>query len=576
MKKTGQSKILGRFTFVLHSHLPYVLSHGRWPHGMVWLAEAASETYIPLWRLIKSLSEKKKKIALTIGISPVLAEQLKDRTFVREFNEYLDLKQKAAETDIISFEKQSNERLAKVARYWLEFYQRIEEDFRGPLAEDIISGFAALQDEGAIEIITCGATHGYLPLLGTDEAVNAQIKLGVDSYRRHFGRDPQGIWLPECAYRPGYYWISPSEPESDGFERIGIEKFLQKYGLRYFIVDSHLLKGGRAVGTYLARFEGLQRLWEQANKETREYTFAEDKDKVPYQVYWIDGTVGDGDPVGILTRDPTTSLQVWSGEWGYPGDGWYLDFHKKHFPGGHRYWRVTRTKADLGEKEEYELEKIEQRLEENSDHFVSLIHDVLGAHESIAFENRMVVSPFDTELFGHWWFEGTRWLEKVLTKVDQAPNVEAAHGIDLIESTDEAPVVALPEGSWGEGGFHYIWFNEDTKWTWLLVHRAEREMTSMARRFSQEDGRVKEILAQMGRELLLLESSDWQFLISTVAAKDYAELRVRQHHLDFEFLRDVLLKVAEGEDMTNEERERYEAICARDVIFADLDPSVWT
>lgn len=570
----ADSRVLGRFTFVLHSHLPYVLSHGNWPHGMVWLNEAACETYIPLWRVFSSIRDRAGKAAITIGMSPVLVEQLRDPVFVEEMNIYLQQKKDAAEADLHDFEEKGELNLARTARFWVDWYASVEKDFNGPLGQDIVGGFRQLQDEGVIEIITCGATHGYLPLLGTEEAVNAQIELAVSSYKKHFGRAPKGIWLPECAYRPGYHWVNPTEPDSEGFDRMGIEFYLQKHGLRYFIVDSHLLKGGKAVGTYLARFEGLRKLWDQSRNEEKDRSFDVDANREPYQVYWVDGTVGDGDPVGILTRDPETSLQVWSGEYGYPGDGSYLDFHKKHFPGGHRYWRVTSPQADLGDKKQYVLEDIEPRLNENADHFVGLLRDVLKK-SSVDPSERMVVSPFDTELFGHWWFEGPRWLEKVLWQIEQAGDIQPSQGSELITSTESAPVVALPEGSWGEGGFHYIWLNENTEWSWKLVHECENLITQRVRQFNGASGSLKEMLQQLGRELLLLESSDWQFLISTIAAQDYAELRLQHHYDDFIFLNNLVDKVASEEGLTVEEHERYRTICNRDSLFPDLDLSIW-
>src|SRR5690625_6692385 len=73
-------------------------------------------------------------------------------------------------------------------------------------------------------------------------------------------------------------------------------------------------------------------------------------------------------PIHLFAREPSASLQVWSGEWGYPGDGWYLELHKRHYPGGHRYWRVTARGTDLAEKAEYspEIDRKSTRL--NSSH----------------------------------------------------------------------------------------------------------------------------------------------------------------------------------------------------------------
>lgn len=564
----------GRFTFVLHSHLPYVLSHGNWPHGMVWLSEAAAETYVPLWRAFRREADNGKKLAVTIGFSPILTEQLRNSLFIEEFHRYLEMKLQAAEQDYAYFSKEQDTHKAELAEYWRDYYSSIRESFVKDLKEDIVGGFKELQDCGAIEIITCGATHGYLPLLGNDEAVNAQIEVAVKNYQKHFGRKPKGIWLPECAYRPGYHWVSPTSEDGKGIDRLGVEHFVQKHGLRYFIVDSHLLKGGKALGTYLARFEGLKKLWDQSSVAQSEIIREEMKEREPYKTYWVDGTVGHGDPVGILTRDSKTSLQVWSGEYGYPGDGHYLEFHKKQFPGGHRYWAVTRAKSDLGEKEDYFPEKTHERVDENALHFTSLLRDVLKS-SSVSKEERFVISPFDTELFGHWWFEGTEWIAKVLESVNASEELEATHGCELIENTDEAPVVALPEGSWGEGGFHYIWLNDKNAWSWKLIHECESQLVKTLKTLPKGDGELEGIAKQLGRELLLLEASDWQFLISTFAAADYAELRLRLHYNDFQFILSLLERKIESKDISDVEWERYQRICERDSVFEELDLSVW-
>ncbi len=570
----SELKSLGKFTFVLHSHLPYVVSNGTWPHGMVWINEAACETYIPLLNVFNSQSSSSEKLAITIGISPVLAEQLSNDIFIAGLIDYQDQKIEAAIADRENFLKAGETSLAKLADYWMEYYQNIKSDFIEKYDKNIIKAFKDLQDAGKIEIITCGATHGYLPLLATDEAVNAQVELAVSSYQNHFGRKPKGIWLPECAYRPGYNWVNPVGKEKEGFDRLGVEEVLQKHGLRFFIVDNHLLKGGKAIGTYLARFEGLNELWKQSQSKFQEVEFDEKQEREPYRVYWMDGTTGDDDPVGILTRDSETSLQVWSGEYGYPGDGNYLDFHKKHFPGGHKYWRVTHAKADLGDKLEYNTEKLEGRIQENADHFVSLIYDVLNNAKTDP-EKRILTCPFDTELFGHWWFEGPRWMEKVLEQINENENIQASQGSEMIETTGKAPVITLPEGSWGEGGFHYIWLNKKVEWVWPLIHNAEKDITRFVRLYSDSDGKLKEMLQQLGRELLLLESSDWTFLISTIAAADYAEMRINRHADDFAFIKGLIEKLVNNRDISGSESEKYDKICERDALFCDLDISIW-
>ncbi|MBZ0266467.1 hypothetical protein K8I28_17550, partial [bacterium] len=148
-QQNNMTSSIGKFTFVLHSHLPYVMSHGKWPHGMVWLSEAATETYIPLWRVFSRLQKRKINMAVTIGITPVLAEQLSDPDFPAEFLQYLHMKQEAAQADREEFTRQKDSSMRKIAEYWIDFYKGIEDDFRNDLNMDIIGAFRKLQDDGA-------------------------------------------------------------------------------------------------------------------------------------------------------------------------------------------------------------------------------------------------------------------------------------------------------------------------------------------------------------------------------------------------------------------------------------------
>jgi len=542
------SQTIGSFTFVLHGHLPYVMAHGRWPHGMDWLNEAAAESYIPLLKVLTELTEAGRSPRLTLGLTPVLCEQLTNEDFKMEFGQYLSRKIQAAEEDRRTFEQWNRKGLARMAVRWSDHYRQIKEDFENRYAGDIVGAFRQLQDQGHLEIITCAATHGYLPLLGLDDNVRAQVRVGVKAYQSHFGRQPRGIWLPECAYRPAYKWSPPVETEAvpKNLPRQGLEEILAENDLEYFVVDSALLKGGQAIGVYIDRFEALRRLWRQFESQYRERP--EDVEKTPQQVYLVGQPVEGKRPVAVFTRDPRTGLQVWSGKHGYPGDGWYLDFHKKHYPGGHRYWRVTSSESDLAEKEEYDPDKATQRIPENAMHFVDLAKEILRTHHRETGQKGILCAPFDAELFGHWWFEGPQWLGHVLTRIDEDAELELTTCSRFLDEARPVEVVSLPEGSWGQGGYHYIWLNEWTEWTWKHIYEDEAKMAKLLGEFGKKaDDKLKDILAQMARELLLLEASDWQFLISTWSARDYAELRLAEHHQSFQRLAAMAERYGRGE-----------------------------
>ncbi|MBN1290441.1 MAG: DUF1957 domain-containing protein [Candidatus Latescibacteria bacterium] len=564
---------MGKLVFVLHSHLPYVISHGRWPHGMDWINEAAAETYLPLLQMFDKLISEGISPKITVGLTPVLSEMLGDQVFKDEFAIYLDQKIEAAQHDAGEFFRIGDNARHDVARMWETFYGDIRTYFIDSLGRNIPAAFKRLQDQGHIEIITCAATHGYLPLLGEDSAVQAQVKLGVDTYIRHFGRKPRGIWLPECAYRPSYDWTPPIEGFGGPRKRKGVEEFLSENGIEYFIIDTHLLKGGKAIGVYLDRFSSLKQLWK--NFESQYKPLDEDSAKSSHKLYYAASVEGKA-PVTIFTRDPDTGLQVWSGEHGYPGDGAYLDFHKKHFPGGHRYWRVTSSKADLADKHVYEPEMVEARIRENAYHFKNLVRDISNGEGNSDGHPPIICAPFDAELFGHWWFEGPRWLYYVLKEVANDPEIEAATMGEYRDENPAVEVVSLPEGSWGKGGFHWIWLNDWTKWTWKHIYNDERLMQEAARKYGdRHDEPVPSLLRLLARELVLLESSDWQFLISTWSARDYAEMRFSNHHSDFLKVLDLLNRAAEGKALSREERESVKEISERDSLFKHINPKWW-
>jgi len=565
----------GAFTFVLHGHLPYVLTHGKWPHGSDMVFECAAESYLPLLRVFDRLVSEGVSPKVTLGITPILAEQLADSDFKTQFVEYLGDRIRVAGENREQFTKEKQHHLADLAEMWRAHFLAIRDDFRDVYESDLIGGFRRLQDDGHIEVITSAATHGYLPLIGRDEAVQAQVKQAVKSYQRHFGRTPRGFWLPECAYRPRYAWASPlsdSEPQQPKLRK-GVEEFLAENGIEYFIVDTATLLGGAAVGVYMDRFPGLQRLWERFRASYRPGEV--DVEKSPYEAYLVSSAVEDRPPVAVFTRDESTGIQVWSGEHGYPGDGWYLDFHKKHIPGNHRYWRVTSAQSDLGSKEPYQPARAAERVPENADHFCALVDELLTSHRARTGSYGILCAPYDAELFGHWWFEGPDWLYRVLKGVNGNPNVDLVTCSEYLDAHAPETAVSLPESSWGQGGFHWIWLNELTTWIWKHIYSDEAEMPALAELAAQSDGELAGIVKQAARELMLLEASDWPFLISTWTARDYAERRAAFHHEAFSRLADIARRKVRGDGLTPED-EAFLADCrTRDAIFPDVDLEWW-
>lgn len=682
----------GGFTFVLHSHLPYCRLAGRWPHGEEWIHEAAAETYIPLLNALYDLREEKVPFKLTIGITPILTEQLADPLIIEHFEEYLEERIAAANKDIERFSSEemtkardearriarraiaeaeeaaraeakkleapaiteaaitappaikplpallkgkealeaaasikqaaaqeiADTRLAEaepspraghneeqdlkeatevleaeavevaahseaeednspapadprhtLAMYYRDWYSQIRDTFSGRFERNIVGSFKTLQDEGLIEIITCAATHGYLPLVARDSTIFGQLSTAVSSYQKHYGRKPRAIWLPECAYRPGYY---ATDEQGRQYLKPGIEDFLAEQGISLFFSETHTIEGGVPVGKagsdtqLIGPYSYINRRYVIPAAEELPKT-----NNTTFEAYWVVRP-----DVAVMGRNNRTGMQVWSSEYGYPGDKDYREFHSKDSGSGLQYWRITGPKVELGDKDFYHPEWISYRSEAHSDHFVGLVEAEIASYYEANGKPGLIDCNYDTELFGHWWFEGVEWLKLVLKKLAASASVEIVTASEWLEKHPPELVMAIPESSWGQQGTHFVWQNEENEWIWPLIHGAERRMESLVASFGDSDnGDVRFVLQQAARELLLLESSDWPFLITTGQAKDYAIERFTQHTDRFNALADGL-EASNGSGVVGPEAlEAARQFHDLDNPFPEIDPLVF-
>jgi 1,4-alpha-glucan branching enzyme len=524
---------VGAFTFMLHSHLPYVRMAGRWPHGEEWIHEAAAETYIPLLNALYDLHEAEIPIKLTIGITPVLTEQLADPDVLDHFDAYLDDKIEAAQADIVRFEKNRDRHMTYMAHFYTSWYEDIKNSFDTRFKRDIVGAFRRLQDEGVIEIITCAATHGYLPLLDRDSSVYGQLRTGVESYKVHYGCEPRGVWLPECAYRPAYV-------TDDGRTRPGLERFLHELNLGVFFAETHTIEGGQPVGVAAGDAIGPY------GEIKRRYVIPirasiPPRTATTFLPYYVSDTTAGPDAeehsgVAVVGRDNRTGMQVWSADWGYPGDYDYRDFHKKDGISGLQYWRVSGARVDLAYKDAYHPDWAAYKVGEHSSHFAWLVSDRLRNYHGDTGNYGLIASNYDAELFGHWWFEGVEWIKECLRKLAEDPAVELTTVSEHLEKHPPSEVLHIPESSWGMGGTHWTWDNHDTHWMWTPIHSAEGRMEALVTQYPDAQGDTRDVLTQTARELLLLQSSDWPFLATTGQAREYAIRRFTRHVERFETL----------------------------------------
>jgi 1,4-alpha-glucan branching enzyme len=518
---------------VLHSHLPYVLHHGRWPHGSDWLCEATVHSYLPLLEQLLRLEEENTPAPLTLGITPVLANQLADPDFRGELTAYFEHRIAAATDTTRAVQGSGETDLASPAEHWLRRYRRLKELFTR-LDGNLVSAFRGLADRGRLELLGSAATHALLPLLGREESVRLQLLLGREEHRRIFGRSPSGCWLPECAYRPG------------------LERELTAAGFRYFLADSHMARAGRSHEVYGTPHQdrGLE---PAASTEAPE--------RSPYRAYRL----REAESLSVLVRDPVATRQVWSRYEGYPGESNYLEFHKIRWPEGIRLWRVSAPHSDLGDKLPYRPDAARRRAGLHARHFVALLSET--ARDS-SVPDGAIVAPFDTELFGHWWHEGPEFLGQVWQVMAHNARVHPATVSTYLSAHPAGDTIALDRGSWGANGDFSMWKNRETEWLWTRLLDIEVEFWKLAPG-ALGNPAAHPALAQAAREMLLAESSDWPFIITTGAAKDYAERRFADHCNQAESL---IRAVASGQ--LEAAGHRAAELGAKNRVFPDVLDSV--
>ena len=485
----------GYLSFVLHAHLPYV-RHPEYDKFLEerWLFEALSDTYIPLIKFFDRMRAEKIDFKLTLSISPTLAAMLADPLLQQRYVNHLDLTIKLADREIERTKHWHD--IHQLSRMYRNLFQEARDAFVNRCSHRVLDVFKDYADSGNLELITCAATHGYLPLLSSEpNAVRAQIFTAVHEHERMFGRKPKGMWIPECAYYPG------------------LDSVLAEAGIRYFFLDAH----------------GI----EHAD---------------PKPLFGVHAPIYCNSGVAAFGRNPATSRLVWSDKVGYPADPNYREYHRdigfeldQHYLEEFQYAKNVRTHTGIkyhritgatNNKHLYNPDRGRETAERHARDFVARCRDQVLRVSGRMPAPAMLVSPYDAELFGHWWFEGPQWIYYVLREVH-------FHGGELGMTTPGAYLASHPvqqkatpaPSSWGRNGFSEHWINPKTDYMWRPLHEAAALMrkTADAARGQTLTEVEQRLLKQAARELLLAQCSDWPFIVTNGTTEQYARRRFDDH-----------------------------------------------
>jgi 1,4-alpha-glucan branching enzyme len=485
----------GYVALVLHAHLPFV-RHVERDDCLEerWLYEAITECYLPLIDLLERLEIEGVPFRLTLSLSPTLMAMLDDPLLRRRYLAFLEASLALAEREA-AYTRGTPEQA--VALFYLGHLTSMYQLYQAR-QQDLLTAFHHLARAGYLELITCAATHGFLPLYEHQpEAVRAQVLVAVAEFQRRFGHPPRGFWLPECGYFPG------------------LDQVLRQAGVRYCFIDTHALTNARPGAPRATFAHG----WTPAG-------------------------------VAVFGRDVASSKQVWSAQEGYPGDAAYRDFYRDigfdrdpaHLgplagPNGTRtfsgfkYHRVT---GPTDQKQLYDRLAAEQTATRHAAHFVQererQVARVRGMLPTGA--PPLVVAPYDAELFGHWWFEGPFFLEQMARATVGRPAVRFISPGDYLDRFPAGQGTLEPgHSSWGHHGYADFWCDQPNHWLWRHLHGTGRRMAALARQHPTppQDPQVHRALNQALRELLLAQASDWPFIMRTGTAVDYARQRFEAH-----------------------------------------------
>ncbi|NEQ74426.1 MAG: DUF1957 domain-containing protein [Okeania sp. SIO2C9] len=498
---------IGYLAFVLHAHLPFV-RHPESDYVLEeeWLFEAITETYVPLIQMFEGLKRDGVDFKITMSLTPPLVSMLRDPLLQERYEHHLSLLEELAEKEYDH--NLHNGHIRYLAEHYATHFNNVRELWERYDC-DLISAFKQFQDSNNLEIMTCGATHGYFPLMKMyPEAVWAQIEVACQDYEANFGRRPRGIWVPECAYYEG------------------LERMLADAGIRYFLTDSH----GVLYARPRPRFGSYAPIFTETG-------------------------------VAVFSRDHESSQQVWSSQVGYPGDAEYREFYKDLgweaeyeyikpyiMPNGQRkntgikYHKITGRGLGLGDKQLYDPYWAREKAAEHAGNFMFNRERQVEHLYHIMEQLPIIVSPYDAELFGHWWYEGPWFLDFLFRKTwyDQS-TYRMTHLADYLQKHPEHQVCLPAQSSWGYKGFHEYWLNNTNSWIYPHLHTTAERMIELAGRTPADELELR-ALNQAARELLLAQSSDWAFIMSTGTMVSYAVRRTRSHLMRFNKLYEEILQ----------------------------------
>jgi len=542
-----------RLAVVLHAHTPFVAAPLRRHGHAETLYAFIAQTIIPLLNTLHRLAGEEINAPTSLVLSPICCEMLSDLSLPTEFEKYLHRHIEICRAHGREFAGHGMDVSRALALFWENWFQGIERDYEEKFNRDLIGAFRELQNEGRLELLTAPATGALLTALPDETAVEAQLQIGIDSYKKYFGRPPRGLWLPA------------SNGDETQISENYLARALARHGFDYWIAGAPNNSGEEAT-RYLASTSALLRA-----------VLGEANEVQSGPPLWIEEGVAALRPHAGLTE------QVWNRELGYCGDEQFLDAARRLEPGALRLWRITDNAAPPSRREAYEPFGNSAICEAQAEHWLDRVREFAAESGN----GQPLCAAFDADFFGAQWFEGPNWLYRTLKKAAADPTIELvtagdATNIGAFDSTisqtppAESALDVNPAPASSPFAAPSLWFNAQTAWLWPEIDDAHRQLKLMAQTH-RETGNAKlaEILNQCGREVLLMQSIDWPLALSTQSGTAAAS-RFAEHADTLRALLQIAQTVAQGQFMTEGERAFLASATDRDDLFPELSFALWS
>jgi 1,4-alpha-glucan branching enzyme len=492
-------------SLVLNAHLPFVREFQAGESGLCqsgeegWFFEALSETYLPLLEVFDRLEGDHVPFRLGISLSPLLCQMMGDELLLKKYLAYTDKQ--------IEFGRREVERTAgqpELQRLAKLYYDRAVDRrvaFTTRYEGNILKVFDRYQRKGKIEILATSATHAFLPFFCPyPESIQAQMEAALPFYRHHFGRHPQGFWLPELG------WTG------------GLESPLRAYNFSYTIVDTHGVIFGKPA--------------------PRRGSF--------YPVKTPGG-------IGILARDfyAARDISLMAGEGCYrdnardagyelPADyvGPFLSAGGMRRRTGFKYWKNARSRG----QELYDPAAARDRAVEHARSFIEARCTHFTGAAKYMNEVPVSVCACDADSFGRFWYEGPLFIESLFRLCAGYREIQFMTPAEYLYKQDLSALdTSMPEfSSWGFNGYAETWLDASNDWMYRHLVRSIDRMVELAERFPDDSGLNERTLNQAAREILLAQSSDWPRLLYKQDSTGYARCQIESALRNFTTIYEAL------------------------------------